>query len=491
MGRIVIIGAGLAGLSTACHLSRTGHQVTVVEAAPRIGGLSGELRTDGFTFDTGPTVLTMPEIIDATLRSAGSQVGRLDLQRIDPGYRAHFWDGSQVDVWADPERMTQEIAEVAPAGDVDAYRAHVAWLRRLTDLELPHFIDRNFDSPLDLLRTPRALLQLIRMRGFGNLQARVDATFADPRLRRVFSFQTLYAGLAPADTLALYGVISYMDCVRGVFFPRGGMHALPTELASAAQSQGVSIRTGERVTALSRDGHGRVSGVIAADRSIPADAVVCTVDPQVAWSTFAGGAAHRRPQALRYSPSAVVWHLGVRGEPTPAARHHNIHFGHAWDASFDDLVRHGRLMRDPSRLVTVPSLTDPSRAPLGHSAMYVLEPVPNLLAGTIDWARRHEQMRHRLSSFLAESGYPAQVVASHLVTPREWEQAGLPAGTPFSASHRFTQTGPFRTRNRSARRPGLFYAGAGTTPGVGVPMVLLSGGLAAQRVQTYLRREQQ
>jgi phytoene desaturase len=217
-----------------------------------------------------------------------------------------------------------------------------------------------------------------------------------------------------------------------------------------------------------------------------ADAVVCTLDTPVAYERLLPGL--RGPRAVRsgrYSPSAVVWHVGVNGSPPAAAAHHNIHFAHEWDSAFDALIGERRLMPDPSRLVTVPSLTDPSLAAQGGSTLYVLEPVPHL-GGSVDWNRERGPMRERLMGFLKAHGYPTDVVTEELVTPLEWQAMGMASGTPFALAHTFFQTGPFRPPNVERKMPGLVFAGSGTVPGVGVPMVLISGRLAAERVRQYL-----
>jgi phytoene desaturase len=218
-----------------------------------------------------------------------------------------------------------------------------------------------------------------------------------------------------------------------------------------------------------------------------ADAVVCTLDLPTAYQRLLGDL--RPPRAARngqYSPSAVVWHIGVRGVPQSPVAHHNIHFGEDWGSAFDAL-HEGRLMPDPSRLVTVPSLDDPIMAPTGCSTLYVLEPVPNL-HGKINWATETEAQRQRMLEFLAGQGYPSEVITDELVTPLDWQRRGMAAGTPFALAHTFGQTGPFRPSNVEPRLPGMFFAGSGTVPGVGVPMVLISGKLAATRVTAYLRK---
>lgn len=507
MSRVIVIGAGLSGLSAACHLTGAGHAVTVLERAEVPGGRAGLIDEAGFRFDTGPTVLTMPNLIADALRAVGADLELLPMRRLDPAYRAVFGDSSEILLRQGIAVMRAEIARTSGSGDAAAFVDFVDWLRRLYRVEVPNFIDTNYNSPLDLLRSPRAAAELLRLGGFGRLGPAVRRYFTDPRLQRLFSFQAMYAGLAPESALALYAVITYMDSIEGVWFPDGGMHALPTALAQAAEKAGATFRYGVEVDQLlrvrapgSRRGvrsgrpvSGRIAGVRLSDGSqLSADAVVCTIDLPTAYAVLLGDLRPPRaartsgPFSGRYSPSAVVWHLGVRGIPEPPISHHNIHFGEQWDEAFDALLKRGDLMPDPSRLVTVPSLDDPSLAPPGCSTLYVLEPVPNL-QGAVDWAAETPRMKERLLTFLADNGYPTDVVTEHFWSPLTWAAQGMAAGTPFALAHTASQTGPFRPSNVDRRIPGLVFAGSGTQPGVGVPMVVISGKLAAQRVEDYLR----
>lgn len=493
MSHVVVVGAGLAGLAAACHLVGDGHRVTVLEREDVPGGRAGRLTREGFTFDTGPTVLTMPDLIDRPLRAAGSSLAeRLELTLLDPAYRAFYADGSTLEVRHGHEAMRAEIHRECGSVDAAAFDEFVVWLRKLYLTEMPHFIDRNFDSAADLVSRPRAAAKLLAMGGFGRLGPMIRRRFADERLHRLFSFQALYAGLDPESALALYAVITYMDSIEGVYFPKGGMRAIPTALADAATDAGAEIRYDTTVTALVRDSGGRVCGVATGEGTVPADAVVCTIDLPTAYEWLLPEL--KLPRAVRgiggkvggdYSPSCVVWHLGVKGVPEGKA-HHNIHFGEDWNGAFDDLLRGGTLMRDPSRLVTVHSLDDDEAAPDGDSTLYVLEPTPNLDVGRIDWKAEREPMKERLMEFLQGAGYPTDVVVEELVTPLDWKEQGMAAGTPFALAHTFAQTGPFRPANVDKRVPGLVFAGSGTVPGVGVPMVLPSGRLAAERVNQLL-----
>lgn len=474
--RVVIVGAGLAGLSAALHLAGAGRQVTVLERAEHPGGRAGLREIDGYRIDTGPTVLTMPELVDEALRAVGSSLDeRLDLVTLHPAYRACFADGSTLDVHTEPEAMEAEIRRFAGGSEALGYRRLRSWLTRMYQATMDHFVDANFDSPLDLL-SPE-LARLVWLGGFGRLESAIARFLNDERLRRVFTFQALYAGLTPRHALALYAVIPYMDTIRGVWFPRGGMHALPRALAAAATEAGVDIRYGVDVRDLEWRNN-RVTAVRAEDERVPTDAVVLTPDLPETWRLLRSGP--RQPHD--WSPSAVVLHIGTTQRWSTA--HHTISFGAAWSRTFTEL-RHGRLMSDPSLLVTRPTATDPGLAPANRELHYVLAPCPNLRTGPVDWARIGPAYREELLDTLRRRGFPVRDSADEtpsVVTPADWARHGHAVGTPFSAAHTFAQTGPFRQRNLTRGVSNAVLAGCGTTPGVGVPPVLLSGKHAARRI---------
>lgn len=487
--KVIVLGAGLSGLAAACHLVGDGHDVTVLERDGDVGGRAGRLVRDGFTFDSGPVVMTMPELLERPLRAAGTDPAQaLTMRQLDPGYRAAYADGSQLRTYADPTRLRAEIAQVAGEREGAGFDRLHSWLQRLYETEFDAFLDTNYASPLGLLRRPREAADLLRIGGFRSLDAAIGDFFDDDRLVKLFSFQALYAGVSPKQARAVLAVIAYMDSIRGVWFPEGGMHAIPRALAAAVEHGGGTIHLGAPVTRLLRRADGAVAGVeLASGDRLRADAVVCTLDLPTAYDLLLPEV--RAPRALRrgdYSPSCVVWHLGVRGAPDPQVGHHNIHFGSDWHGAFEALIERRTLMPDPSRLVTIPSLSDPSMAPAGCSTLYVLEPVPHL-GGDLDWAdaATTAAMRERLLTFLDAHGYPTDIVTEELVTPRHWQAAGMHLGTPFALAHTFVQSGPFRPANVAPAVPGLVFAGSGTQPGVGVPMVLMSGHLAAQRIRTY------
>ncbi|MDF9809044.1 phytoene desaturase [Streptomyces sp. HB372] len=479
---VVVVGAGLAGLAAALHLLGAGRRVTVVEREGVPGGRAGLLESGGFRIDTGPTVLTMPDLVEEAFAAVGERMtDRLELIRLAPAYRARFADGSQLDVHTDGAAMEAAVEEFAGARQAVGYRRLRIWLERLYQVQMHRFIDTNFDSPLQLAHPD--LVRLAALGGFGRLDARIGHFVSDERLRRVFSFQALYAGVPPARALAAYAVIAYMDTVAGVYFPRGGMHALPRAMADAAADAGASLRYGQSVTRLERSGD-RVTAVVTDQERIPCDAVVLTPDLPISYRLL--GRSPHRPLPLRHSPSAVILHAGT-DRTWPELAHHTISFGAAWKNTFHELTRTGKLMSDPSLLITRPTASDASLAPPGRHLHYILAPCPNTKVGpgVREWRELGPRYRDELLAELERREMPglgAAIEEEGLVTPADWTAQGHAAGTPFSVAHTFPQTGPFRPRNLVRGTANAVLAGCGTTPGVGVPTVLISGKLAAERI---------
>ena len=479
--KVVIVGAGLGGLSAALRLAGAGRDVTIIERESVPGGRNGLLVDQGYRFDTGPTVLTMPSLIEDALNCVGEKLSDwLELIPLRPLYRAFYHDGSQLDVFPDTQEMEAEIARVISPDEALGYRKYVDFVTKLYKYEMNDFIDRNIDSPLQLL-TPN-LAKLIAIGGFRKLAPKVSQYLKDPRTQKVYSFQAMYAGVSPQQALAIYAVIAYMDSVNGVFFPRGGMHAVPRALAGAAEKHGVKIRYSTTVQSVATK-NGRATGVITdSGEHIGADVVVLNPDLPIAYRELLG----KEPldvKRLNYSPSCVVMLVGSN-KNYPHIAHHNIHFGQSWNGVFDELIKKKTFMSDPSLLVTVPTYDDPTLAPTGKSSYYVLFPTPNLHS-SIDWHKERSRYRDQMLKVLEARGYSGfadAIEVEHLTTPLEWRAQGMEAGAPFASAHTFFQTGPFRPRNLARGIENVVFTGSGTQPGVGVPMVLISGKLAAERI---------
>lgn len=510
--RVVVVGAGLSGLAAALHLRGAGRDVTLVERADHPGGRVGTYRGDDYEIDSGATILTVPELIDEALAAVGQTRASVGLRilAMAPAYRARFADGSVVDVHSDAEEMAAEVARVRDAGAAQRYRRLREWLRCVYEAEFGQFMDTNFDSPLDMVRIPEkrgALAKLVRLGAFGRLGPKVSRLVRDEQLARLFSFQALFAGMAPNQALGVYGAIPYMDTCLGVYYPEGGMRAIAEALARAFTAAGGELLLNTEVTGIEYAGRRATAVHIADGASLPCDAVVVTADlgslPRFGL---------RRRRGLRASPSAVVAHGTVPAEVAaswPVRAHHTIDFGREWDGTFREIAaRRGRgaLMTDPSLLLTRPALTDPAlyidrpeqhidiaghlRETRRYEPLSLLAPCPNLDAAAFDWDRLGPYYLRELLQTLEARGYQGisrYFRVDHLDTPGTWLGKGMLAGTPFSAAHLFRQTGPFRTRNLVRARDNVVLAGSGTVPGVGVPTVLISGKLAATRITGDLR----
>ncbi len=478
---VVIVGAGLGGLSAALRLAGAGRKVTVVERESVPGGRNGLLNKEGYAFDTGPSVLTMPDLIQDALSCVGEDLKDwLELMPLKPLYRAFYHDGSTLDVHAETGRMQEEIARVIGPDEAAGYGRYVDFVTKLYKYEMNDFIDRNIDSPFNLL-TPN-LAKLIALGGFRKLAPKVSDYLKDPRTQKVYSFQAMYAGVSPQQALAIYAIIAYMDSVNGVFFPKGGMHAVPRALAGAAAKHGVEFKYNSTVTTVEHS-NGRATAVITENgERIECDSLILNPDLPVAWRELLG----RTPPSLKrlkYSPSCVTLLVGSNKNYDRLA-HHNIHFGESWDGVFDELITKKILMTDPSLLVTVPTHDDKSLAPAGKNSYYILFPTPNLSAN-IDWKVEGPRYRNEMIRVMEARGYEGfgdSIEVEHMTTPLDWQAQGMEQGAPFASAHTFFQTGPFRPRNMAKGFENGVFAGSGTQPGVGVPMVLISGRLAAERI---------
>ncbi len=476
---VVIVGAGLAGLSAAMRLAGAGRKVTVVERENIPGGRAGRISDRGFEFDTGPTVLTMPDLIADAFDCLNEDMADwLTLEPVKPLYRTFFADGSQLDVHSDTAQMAAEIEKVIGPEEAAGYHKYVDFVSDLYKYEMRNFIDRNIDTPLDLIS--KDLIKLISIGGFRKLAPKVEQYLKDDRTQRVYSFQAMYAGLSPYDALAIYAVIAYMDSVAGVFFPKGGMHAVPQAMADAAAKHGVTFKYNTEVTKVRTNG-ARATGVETKDGEfIAADVVILNPDLPIAHTQLLGSNPWTVSR-LTYSPSCYLMLAGSNKKYEHIA-HHNIHFGKSWAGVFDELINKKTVMSDPSILVTNPSHSDPALAPAGKDVYYVLFPTPNLDAD-IDWKTFEPKYRDLVMQTLDERGYTdfaESVEVLHITTPQDWADRGMERGAPFAAAHSFFQTGPFRPRNTWGEN--VVFTGSGTQPGVGVPMVLVSGRLAAERV---------
>jgi phytoene desaturase len=487
--RVAVIGAGVGGLAAAVRLAHAGFAVEVFERGAEPGGRCGRLRLGDFTFDTGPTLLLMPEVLEETFAAAGRPLADyLTLDRCDPNYRIHFRDGSTLTFTPDLERMARELERVEP-GSFARYLAFLARGHVQYRTSLERFVGRNFEH-LGQFLTPASLRGIFAVRAHRRMYPEVARYFRDDRLRAALTFQTMYLGISPFRSPAVYGLLPYTELAGGIWYPRGGLHAVPLALARLADELGVRVHYGAPVAKVAI-AHGRARGLELADgRFVAAEAVLCNADLPWAYRNLIDPrhATLRRADRLRYTSSAFMMYLGTR-KRYPALLHHNVLFGGDYRGAFDDIFERLRVPADPSFYVNVSARTDPACAPSGSDNIYVLVPVPHRRPG-LDWAVEGPRLREHVLARLADIGCPD--VARHVeverhFTPDDWEhELNLERGAAFGLSHDFFQVGPFRPPNQDPSIRNLFFVGASTQPGTGLPMVMLSARLVTERIVRHL-----
>ena len=489
MTSAVVIGAGLGGLAAALRLRKLGLDVTVFEKGPRPGGRSNLIEENGFRVDTGPTILVMREFFDETYSALGLDIDqRLDLVRLDPNYRILYHDGDHLDLWNGMAQLSAEVERVEP-GAAERLFGFLGVNARKYELGM-EFVTRNYDSVLDLLK-PRAGLGLFGTGSHRSLFAQTADYFHSDKLRKAFTFHSMFLGLSPFEARAMYGMITYADMVHGMWFVRGGVYSIIEDLVKIADETGVKIRTSAPIAEILVE-RGRATGIrLASGETVPADIVVSNADLAYTYRELID-ARHRkhytdrRLDRMDYACSGFLLYLGL-DTVYPHLRHQSLYFSEDYRANLDAIFRTKTLPTDPSFHLSCPTVTDPSLAPPGHSVLYVLAPMPNLRDCRIDWQEAKPVVREQLLGTLERVVAPE--IRRHIVwekhyAPPDWlHDVNAPHGTAFgSLSHRFFQSSYFRPHNVARDIEGLYFVGQGTYPGIGMPMVLLSARLLAERI---------
>jgi phytoene desaturase len=486
---IVVIGSGFGGLAAAVRLAARGHRVTLIEKRDQPGGRAYVYRQDGYTFDGGPTVITAPWLFEELFRLAGKRMeDAVELVPLDPFYRIFFPDGAAFDYSGDEASMACQVFRLSSTpGDVDGYRAFVRQTAPIFAKGFTELADKPFLRFADMVRIAPDLL---RLGSYRSVYGFVSQFVRDERLRQVLSFHPLLVGGNPFQTTSIYALIHYLEREWGVWFARGGTGAIVDALAALLLGLGGRLELNAEVTEIVVE-NGRASAVLLADgRRFPADVVVCNADVARTYQSLVPGHARRkhtdrRLATMRYSMSLVVIYFGTdrryRGGDGPALAHHNIILGPRYRELLADIFGGTRLSDDLSLYLHMPTLTDPSLAPPGGEAFYVLAPVPHLGA-PIDWDRAARPFRDRVMRFLEDHYLPdlsRHLVTDHMIDPRHFrDDLNSYLGAAFSFAPILTQSAWFRPHNRSEEVPNLYFVGAGTHPGAGLPGVLTSAKIA-------------
>ncbi|MCC6790792.1 MAG: phytoene desaturase [Thermomicrobiales bacterium] len=487
--RIVVIGAGFGGLAAAVRLAARGHDVTLLDKRDKPGGRAYVYEQDGFRFDGGPTVITAPWLIDELFQLAGRDPRNyVDIVPVDPFYRIFFPDGAHFDYTGDAGAMVERIrAFSAFEHDAVGYERFLAKTERIFAKGFTELADKPFLHVKDMLAIAPDLIEL---ESYRTVYGFVSRFVKDDRLRQVLSFHPLLVGGNPFQTTSIYTLIHHLEREWGIHFAMGGTGAVVAALVRLFEELGGHVRlrseVGEIVIA-----NGRATGVrLTTGEEIPADVVVCNAEVARAYQQLLPAAVRRhysdrRLARMRYSMSLVVIYFGTdrlyRGGDGPALAHHDIILGPRYKGLLDDIFTKKRLADDFSLYLHMPTLTDPSLAPPGCDAFYVLAPVPHL-GGATDWATMAKPFRDRIMEFLERSYLPdlsRHIVTEHMIDPRHFDtDLNSYLGSAFSVEPILTQSAWFRPHNRSEDVSNLYFVGAGTHPGAGLPGVLSSAKIA-------------
>jgi phytoene desaturase len=489
-GHVVVIGAGIAGITAATHLARAGHEVTVLDKNRRPGGRCGRLERGGHRFDTGPTLMVMPRLYQSEFRALGASLAeRLVLRRVDPTYRLVFDDGQQLSLTADQEMMRDQLEAIEPGG----FRGLQRYLdegRRHYDVVVDNVVQRDFRRARDFFNL-RTLGPMLRTKPLVNHYRHMGRYFDAPRLKSAFTFQDLYTGLSPFAAPATLSMLPYSELADGVWYPLGGMHSVVEALVAMAEEAGVEFRLGTAVARIDIAGH-RARGVFAEDGTYHrADVVLANADlPYVYQQLLPPDRAAACLARKAYSCSAIsfFWALDRRVDMGP----HTLFIADDYRENFRQIMRDHDLPTNPSIYVHAPAGLDPAVAPAGGDSLTAIVPVGHLTEdGDQDWDRLRDRARSHVLRRLRGIGIAD--LASHITfedvfTPLSWAAAhNLVKGATHGLAHTLTQMAWFRPANRHRRYANLYFAGASTHPGTGIPIAMVSGRLAAQRIGSEQR----
>ncbi len=472
----IVIGAGFGGLAAAIRLGARGYRVTVLDKLDQPGGRARIFRQDGFTFDAGPTIVTAPFLFEELFDLCGERMAdHVTLQPLTPFYTVRFHDGTELRYSADPEFMRAEIARFNP-DDVAGYERLLEESRRCYEIGFVKMVDRSFHS---IGRMAGAVPDLLRTRAYRSIYSMVSGYLKDERLRQAFSFHPLFIGGNPMRASSMFGLILHLEKEAGVHYAMGGTNTLALALASLAEGQGGTMRYGAEVAEILTAG-GAARGVKLVDgETLFADVVVSNADAAWTHSKLLPPGRRWSEAKLRraaYSMGLFVWYFGTDRQ-YEAVPHHTIMMGPRYGPLLKDIFDRRVLAEDFSLYLHRPTATDPSMAPAGHDAFYVLSPVPNL-SGNIDWETEAEPYRRKIEAHLEATVLPGlrdRVVTSRLLTPPDFERDYLSYnGAGFSFEPQLTQIAWFRPHNVSEEVANLYLVGAGTHPGAGVPGVIAS-----------------
>ncbi len=492
---VAVIGGGLGGLSAAIHLRLAGFPVTLYEANERLGGRANLLESNGFRFDTGPSLLNYPWVFENLFRAAGARMADyIELLPVEPGVAFQWPDGTRFALSSDLVALLRALESVEPRV-APGLMHFLADAGAKYDLAFAKLVTRNVDNPLRWLVSMRPG-EILRLSVWRSLYGELGRFFKSRHIREGLGSYGMYLGGSPFQLPGFFSILPYGELAYGLWLPRGGIYGLVEGLERLARETGVAILTSTPVERIETAG-GAVRGVRKAGGGIDAfRIVVSNVDVPTTDQSLLGHEPliekRRRSNArTRMTPAVLTFYWGVRGQ-VKGMGHHTIFLPDDYPGAFRDLFRGSAVPRGLPFYVSVASATDPRLAPEGNTTVFVLVPLPLLSRmGDVDWAQCVASIRAQVLERLRQHDCDltaARICVEHVYTPNDWrERFGLHDGSAFGAAHTLFQVGPFRARNYAPELEGMYYTGASTTPGTGMPMAVLSGKLTAERILAHER----
>ncbi len=488
MTKAIVIGAGLGGIVAAARLAQQGYQVSVYEKGAGPGGRTGLLEKDGFRFDNGPTLFLMPDVWAETYQALGERMDdHLELQRLDPTYRVHFQDGSRLDLTSDLVHMREQLDALEP-GAFESYLKFMSEGSRFYRLSLERFVGKNFYNLFEFF-SPSNLPLLFSLKALVSHAANTQKFFKDPRLQAAFSFQNMYLGLSPYDAPATYTLLQYTELGDGVWFPKGGLFQTIRSFVQIAQAAGVRFFYNAPVKQILIQGSRAAGIALESGERILADLVVANADLPYVYANLLPGEPYAEKLAKKkYTSSALMFAWGLRGEKSRELLHHNVFLAdQQYRRSFNSIFNEHALPDEPSFYINAPSRTEAGFAPENGDGIMALVPVGHIHPSQPqDWEAIQQRARRVVLQRLQALGLPdleSRIVFEEKWGPPEYEKdLNLARGAAFGLSHNFMQIGYFRPHNRHKTYKNLFFVGASTHPGTGLPIVLLSAKLVVERI---------
>lgn len=483
----IIIGGGIGGLATAAMLAKSGYKVTLVEKNAKLGGKANFFSAKGFSFDMGPSWYLMPDVFEHFFTLLGEDINKhLTLQRLDPSYRIAFRGSDKIIDMTSNVKRDSRTFETLETGSGKALQTYLEKSKYQYDIAIKYFMYKNYDSVLDFINR-KTMVEGRRLHVFEKMHNYVSRYFKTDITQKIMEYQLVFLGSSPYDTPALYNIMSHIDFNMGVFYPKGGIYSIITALENIGRKYGVEYLTSAPAASIITKNSLATAVVLEDGRTLGADLIVSNADIHHTEMKLLPAAARSHTEAYwnkrTLAPSAFIMYLGIKGK-IPSLVHHNLSFCQDWKKNFSEIFDTPQLPNDPSYYVCAPSVTDPTVAPKGHENLFVLVPVaPGVMPSEKELDSYGDKILALLAKDFAIPDLKERIVFQRNYTSKDFiSDYNALGGSALGLAHTIKQTAIFRPNNVSRKLKNLYYVGANTNPGIGMPICLISAELAYKRI---------